>query len=60
MMEINGQSTKGMTHAEAIEIIKQSNSSVSLLLKRGGKIPHHMGGKLLYHGHSKTGLTNRT
>ena len=43
-MEINGQSTKGMTHADAIELIKQSANSVSLLVKRGGKVPQHIAG----------------
>lgn len=42
-MEINGRSTKDMTHADAIELIKQCGSSVSLLVKRGGKLPQHLG-----------------
>ncbi|XP_047740389.1 uncharacterized protein LOC108664581 isoform X4 [Hyalella azteca] len=46
LIEINGQSTKGMTHADAIELIKQSNNTVSLLVKRGGKIPQHLGDPL--------------
>lgn len=43
LMEINGRSTKDMTHADAIELIKQCGSSVSLLVKRGGKLPQHLG-----------------
>ncbi|KAF2361077.1 PDZ domain [Trinorchestia longiramus] len=46
LIEINGQSTKGMAHADAIELIKQSNNTVSLLVKRGGKIPQHLGDPL--------------
>uniref|UniRef100_A0A6A7FVI1 Membrane-associated guanylate kinase, WW and PDZ domain-containing protein 3 n=1 Tax=Hirondellea gigas TaxID=1518452 RepID=A0A6A7FVI1_9CRUS len=46
LIEINGQSTKGMTHADAIELIKQSTDTVSLVVKRGGKIPHHLGDPL--------------
>ncbi|XP_064114298.1 uncharacterized protein LOC135220771 isoform X4 [Macrobrachium nipponense] len=42
LMEINGMSTKDMTHADAIELIKQCGSSVSLMVKRGGKLPQHM------------------
>ncbi|MPC13471.1 Membrane-associated guanylate kinase, WW and PDZ domain-containing protein 2 [Portunus trituberculatus] len=42
LMEINGRSTKDMTHADAIELIKQCGSSVSLLVKRGGKLPQHL------------------
>ena len=42
-MEINGRSTKDMTHADAIELIKQCGNSVSLLVKRGGKLPQHLG-----------------
>nr|XP_045623577.1 uncharacterized protein LOC123773736 isoform X7 [Procambarus clarkii] len=42
LMEINGRSTKDMTHADAIELIKQCGNSVSLMVKRGGKIPQHL------------------
>lgn len=42
LMEINGMSTKDMTHADAIELIKQCGNSVSLMVKRGGKLPQHM------------------
>ncbi|XP_063886797.1 uncharacterized protein LOC135114742 isoform X3 [Scylla paramamosain] len=42
LMEINGRSTKDMTHADAIELIKQCGNSVSLLVKRGGKLPQHL------------------
>lgn len=43
LMEINGMSTKDMTHADAIELIKQCGNSVSLMVKRGGKLPQHLG-----------------
>ncbi|CAM1323212.1 Uncharacterised protein g8324 [Pycnogonum litorale] len=39
IIEINGINTKNITHAEAIEIIKQGGTNVRLLVKRGGKIP---------------------
>lgn len=39
IIEINGINTKNMTHAEAIEIIKQGGASVRLLIKRGNKLP---------------------
>ncbi|KAG1659665.1 Membrane-associated guanylate kinase, WW and PDZ domain-containing protein 2 [Nymphon striatum] len=39
IIEINGINTKNMTHAEAIEIIKQGGNSVRLLVKRGVKLP---------------------
>ena len=42
-MEINGVSTKEMTHADAIELIKQCGSNVTLLVRRGGKLPPHLG-----------------
>ena len=40
-------STKDMTHADAIELIKQCGGCVRLLVKRGGKLPQHMGKKWL-------------
>ncbi|XP_067119400.1 LOW QUALITY PROTEIN: membrane-associated guanylate kinase, WW and PDZ domain-containing protein 1-like [Centruroides vittatus] len=39
IMEINGINTSEMTHAEAIEIIRQGGNSVSLLVKRHDKLP---------------------
>ena len=45
LVEINGQSTKGMTHADAIELIKHSSNTVSLLIKRGGKMPQSIIGE---------------
>lgn len=39
IIEINGVNTKNMTHAEAIEIIRNGGPCVRLLVKRGGKIP---------------------
>ncbi|XP_026277849.2 membrane-associated guanylate kinase, WW and PDZ domain-containing protein 1 isoform X2 [Frankliniella occidentalis] len=39
IIEINGINTKNMTHAEAIEIIRNGGPSVRLLIKRGGRVP---------------------
>lgn len=39
IIEINNMSTKDMTHAEAIELIRQGGNSVRLLVKRGNKSP---------------------
>ncbi|XP_046984274.1 membrane-associated guanylate kinase, WW and PDZ domain-containing protein 1 [Schistocerca americana] len=39
IIEINGINTKNMTHAEAIEIIRNGGPSVRLLVRRGGKVP---------------------
>lgn len=36
IVEINGINTKNMTHAEAIEIIRNGDATVRLLIKRGG------------------------
>ncbi|KAI5731509.1 hypothetical protein M8J77_011202 [Diaphorina citri] len=38
IVEINGINTKNMTHAEAIEIIRNGDSTVRLLIKRGGSV----------------------
>ncbi|XP_055930097.1 membrane-associated guanylate kinase, WW and PDZ domain-containing protein 1-like isoform X2 [Argiope bruennichi] len=38
IIEINGKNTKNMTHAEAIELIRQGGSTVRLLVKRGSHI----------------------
>ncbi|XP_071035063.1 membrane-associated guanylate kinase, WW and PDZ domain-containing protein 1 isoform X4 [Parasteatoda tepidariorum] len=38
IIEINGKNTKNMTHAEAIELIRQGNNSVRLLVRRGGRL----------------------
>ncbi|GFY73103.1 membrane-associated guanylate kinase, WW and PDZ domain-containing protein 1 [Trichonephila inaurata madagascariensis] len=38
IIEINGKNTKNMTHAEAIELIRQGNNTVRLLVKRGSRI----------------------
>jgi len=34
IIEINGHSTKNMTHAEAIELIQNGSSCIRLLIKR--------------------------
>ena len=39
IVEINGISTKNMTHAEAIELIRQGGSTVNLLIKRNNHLP---------------------
>ena len=35
LIEINSQSTKNMTHGEAIELIKNGGMTVRLLVRRG-------------------------
>uniref|UniRef100_A0AAQ5X7K7 Membrane-associated guanylate kinase, WW and PDZ domain-containing protein 1 n=1 Tax=Amphiprion ocellaris TaxID=80972 RepID=A0AAQ5X7K7_AMPOC len=43
IIEINGESTRDMTHARAIELIKSGGRRVRLLLKRGtGQVPELM------------------
>uniref|UniRef100_A0A0P5MJT4 Membrane-associated guanylate kinase, WW and PDZ domain-containing protein n=1 Tax=Daphnia magna TaxID=35525 RepID=A0A0P5MJT4_9CRUS len=39
LIEINGISTKNMTHADAIELIKNGGMVVRLLLRRGNVVP---------------------
>ncbi|XP_014195232.1 membrane-associated guanylate kinase, WW and PDZ domain-containing protein 1 isoform X35 [Haplochromis burtoni] len=42
ILEINGESTKGMKHARAIELIKNGGRRVHLVLKRGdGSVPEY-------------------
>ena len=42
IIEINGDSTRDMTHARAIELIKAGGRRVRLLLKRGsGQVPDY-------------------
>uniref|UniRef100_A0A671QSP8 Membrane-associated guanylate kinase, WW and PDZ domain-containing protein 2-like n=1 Tax=Sinocyclocheilus anshuiensis TaxID=1608454 RepID=A0A671QSP8_9TELE len=42
IIEINGKSTRDMTHARAIELIKSGGRRVRLLLKRGtGQVPEY-------------------
>ncbi|XP_075455706.1 membrane-associated guanylate kinase, WW and PDZ domain-containing protein 2 isoform X2 [Ascaphus truei] len=42
IIEINGESTRDMTHARAIELIKSGGRRVKLLLKRGtGQVPEY-------------------
>uniref|UniRef100_A0A673GIU9 Membrane-associated guanylate kinase, WW and PDZ domain-containing protein 2-like n=1 Tax=Sinocyclocheilus rhinocerous TaxID=307959 RepID=A0A673GIU9_9TELE len=48
IIEINGESTRDMTHARAIELIKSGGRRVRLLLKRGtGQVPEYEGHILL-------------
>ncbi|XP_028427170.1 membrane-associated guanylate kinase, WW and PDZ domain-containing protein 2a isoform X5 [Perca flavescens] len=43
IIEINGESTRDMTHARAIELIKSGGRRVRLLLKRGtGQVPEYV------------------
>uniref|UniRef100_A0A8C9ZEQ1 Membrane associated guanylate kinase, WW and PDZ domain containing 2a n=1 Tax=Sander lucioperca TaxID=283035 RepID=A0A8C9ZEQ1_SANLU len=45
IIEINGESTRDMTHARAIELIKSGGRRVRLLLKRGtGQVPEYVFG----------------
>ncbi|XP_019900319.2 membrane-associated guanylate kinase, WW and PDZ domain-containing protein 2 isoform X3 [Esox lucius] len=45
IIEINGDSTRDMTHARAIELIKAGGRRVRLLLKRGtGQVPEYVDG----------------
>ncbi|XP_077488020.1 membrane associated guanylate kinase, WW and PDZ domain containing protein magi isoform X2 [Amblyomma americanum] len=39
ILEVNGINTKNMTHAEAINIIRQGGNTVRLLVKRTRKVP---------------------
>ncbi|KAK7602579.1 hypothetical protein V9T40_008168 [Parthenolecanium corni] len=39
LIEINGINTKNMTHAQAIEIIRNGGLTVRLLIQRGSKVP---------------------
>uniref|UniRef100_A0A8K9XC38 Membrane-associated guanylate kinase, WW and PDZ domain-containing protein 1 n=1 Tax=Oncorhynchus mykiss TaxID=8022 RepID=A0A8K9XC38_ONCMY len=44
ILEINGESTKGMKHARAIELIKNGGRRARLVLKRGdGSVPEYGG-----------------
>uniref|UniRef100_A0A3Q2YGP0 Membrane-associated guanylate kinase, WW and PDZ domain-containing protein 1 n=1 Tax=Hippocampus comes TaxID=109280 RepID=A0A3Q2YGP0_HIPCM len=44
ILEINGESTKGMKHSRAIELIKSGGPRVHLVLKRGdGSVPEYGG-----------------
>lgn len=50
IIEINGDSTRDMTHARAIELIKAGGRRVRLLLKRGtGQVPDYGGFCLFLH-----------
>lgn len=44
ILEINGESTKGMKHTRAIELIKSGGRTAHLVLKRGdGSVPEYGG-----------------
>lgn len=50
IIEINGESTRDMTHARAIEVIKSGGRRVRLLLKRGtGQVPEYGAFPVLIH-----------
>uniref|UniRef100_A0A8C5D9U8 Membrane associated guanylate kinase, WW and PDZ domain containing 1b n=1 Tax=Gouania willdenowi TaxID=441366 RepID=A0A8C5D9U8_GOUWI len=53
ILEINGESTKGMKHARAIELIKNGGRRAHLVLKRGdGSVPEYGGLRLFFfHAH---------
>lgn len=41
-MEINGESTSGMTHSQAVEQIRRGGSRIHLVLKKGnGYVPDY-------------------
>lgn len=49
IIEINGESTRDMTHARAIELIKSGGRRVRLLLKRGtGQVPEYGKHRILH------------
>uniref|UniRef100_A0AAR2JRM4 Membrane-associated guanylate kinase, WW and PDZ domain-containing protein 1 n=1 Tax=Pygocentrus nattereri TaxID=42514 RepID=A0AAR2JRM4_PYGNA len=53
IIEINGESTRDMTHARAIELIKSGGRRVRLLLKRGtGQVPEYGGFNPLLYMHT--------
>ena len=45
LIEINGNNTKNMTHAEAIELIKSGGNFVRLLVRRGKMPPTALMGR---------------
>uniref|UniRef100_A0AAQ4RIX7 Membrane-associated guanylate kinase, WW and PDZ domain-containing protein 1 n=1 Tax=Gasterosteus aculeatus aculeatus TaxID=481459 RepID=A0AAQ4RIX7_GASAC len=54
ILEINGESTKGMKHARAIELIKSGGRRAHLVLKRGdGSVPEYARGHPVNGGGSK-------
>ncbi|XP_028303609.1 membrane-associated guanylate kinase, WW and PDZ domain-containing protein 1b isoform X4 [Gouania willdenowi] len=56
ILEINGESTKGMKHARAIELIKNGGRRAHLVLKRGdGSVPEYDG---ITDGNPAAGLQN--
>ncbi|XP_056131508.1 LOW QUALITY PROTEIN: membrane-associated guanylate kinase, WW and PDZ domain-containing protein 1-like [Lampris incognitus] len=58
ILEINGESTKNMKHARAIELIKNGGRRARLVLKRGdGSVPEYDGS---YDGHPPTPGTQNT
>ncbi|KAM7423135.1 hypothetical protein PAMA_010927 [Pampus argenteus] len=60
ILEINGESTKGMKHARAIELIKSGGRRAHLVLKRGdGSVPEYDGSPIdSSTGNPASGLQN--
>ena len=52
LIEINGNNTKNMTHAEAIELIKSGGNFVRLLVRRGKMPPTALMGRFHWSVHS--------
>lgn len=44
ILEINSQSTQGMSHSDAINLIQSGGTRVQLLIRRTGQIPNNLGG----------------
>jgi hypothetical protein len=42
LIEINGESTRNLTHADAIQLIKNGGRTVRLLVRRGKPPPHNL------------------
>jgi C-terminal processing protease CtpA/Prc len=45
LIEINGESTRNLTHADAIQLIKNGGRTVRLLVRRGKPPPHNLLGR---------------
>uniref|UniRef100_A0A8D9A780 Membrane-associated guanylate kinase, WW and PDZ domain-containing protein 1 n=1 Tax=Cacopsylla melanoneura TaxID=428564 RepID=A0A8D9A780_9HEMI len=59
IVEINGINTKNMTHAQAIEIIRNGDSTVRLLIKRGGNVLPPSDNAGIYSSDSSSNYWNR-
>jgi len=54
ILEINHQSTRGMSHAEAIDLIQSGGSLVNLLVRRTGTLPPNISGIIMSHYFTKS------